>query len=103
MKFQMLVVFFLLLCAQFLSTLSLESKEEDSPINVNASVFNNEEDLKKDALVFSKSSRGKGSSGGTNDHTKQNNAVSTFIVPHIYGSYVDIGVIVVGALFVFDF
>ncbi|KAI7746865.1 hypothetical protein M8C21_022243, partial [Ambrosia artemisiifolia] len=90
---RMVVVFFLLLCAQFLSNLALETEEENNPINVNGSGFN-KEGLKRDALVFSKASKVKGSSGGQNDHIKKNNGVSTFIKSHTYGSYVDIGVIV---------
>ncbi|KAK9050615.1 hypothetical protein SSX86_030415 [Deinandra increscens subsp. villosa] len=103
MKFQMLVVFFLLLCAQFLSTLALESKEGKNAIGVNGYSFNKEEGLKRYPLLFSKASRAKGSSnGGQNDHTKKSNAISMFIKPRTHVLDVGIGVIVVCMLFVFD-
>ncbi|KAI3806942.1 hypothetical protein L1987_22860 [Smallanthus sonchifolius] len=99
----MLVVFFLLLCAQFLSTLALESNDEKNPINIKGNEFNKEEGLKRGALVFSKATKAKGTSGAQNDHTKKNNANSMFIKPHTYVSDVGIGVIVVSMMFVFDF
>ncbi|KAL8260933.1 hypothetical protein R6Q59_024982 [Mikania micrantha] len=101
MKFQMLVVFYLLLCAQFLSTLALESKDENNSININEDGFN-KEGLKGDMSVFSKVSKAKGSNGGQNDHTKKSNAISMFTKHHMYASEVGIGVIAICMMFLFD-
>ncbi|KAI3763246.1 hypothetical protein L1987_53700 [Smallanthus sonchifolius] len=99
----MFIIFFLLLCAQFLTTLALESKDEKNPINIKGNEVNKEEGLKRDALVFSKATKAKGTSGAQNDHTKQSNAISMFIKTHTRVSNVGIGVIVVGMMFVLNF
>ncbi|KAK1413160.1 hypothetical protein QVD17_34928 [Tagetes erecta] len=103
MKVQMLVLFFLLLCAQFLSTMSLESKEEKTPINVNVNDFSKEDGLMQHKKFSSKVSKAKGSNGGQNDHAKKNNAISMFMKPRTYVQDVGIGVIVLWMIFVFKF
>nr|GEV37734.1 integrase, catalytic region, zinc finger, CCHC-type, peptidase aspartic, catalytic [Tanacetum cinerariifolium] len=84
MKFQILGFFFLLLCAQLLSTFALESKDEKGIVDFNASGKSGEDGLKRDELVFSKASKGKPSPGGQNDRTKKNKAGSMLIKPAAY-------------------
>ncbi|PWA94415.1 hypothetical protein CTI12_AA061990 [Artemisia annua] len=95
MKFQILALFFLLLCVQLLSTFALESKDEKGTVDFNTSGNSGENDVKRDELVFSKASKGKASPGGQNDRTKKNKADSMLIKPAAYISNIGIGAIVI--------
>ncbi|GKC78333.1 hypothetical protein Tco_1129107, partial [Tanacetum coccineum] len=95
MKFQILAFFFLLLCAQLLSTFALESKDEKGIVDFNKSGKSGEDGLKRDELVYSKASKGKPSPGGQNDRTKKNKADSMLIKPAAYISNIGIGAIVI--------
>ncbi|XP_071733401.1 uncharacterized protein [Rutidosis leptorrhynchoides] len=106
MKFHKVIFFLFLLCAQFLSNLALESKEEKNAINLKWNDHSRENDVKHDELVLSKASRGKGASGGQDTRpvdNKKSKATSMLIKPYGYVSSICIGAIVVSMIIASDF
>ncbi|KAK9069849.1 hypothetical protein SSX86_010245 [Deinandra increscens subsp. villosa] len=106
MKSNKLVFIILLLCAQFISSLDLDSKEVKVPINMNGNSYGKQEVVKHDELVLSKASKGKGAYGGQNNRppsTKKSKATSMLLNEPGYMPNVVIGVVITNIILVFDF
>ncbi|CAH1419061.1 unnamed protein product [Lactuca virosa] len=100
----LLAFFFILLCVQFLSNLALESQEEKGTPSLSENGYNGDDGLKRDQLMLSKASKGKGTYGGQNDRppsTKKSRAVSILSKPPVYISNTGIGGVVVSMILVF--
>ncbi|KAI3684389.1 hypothetical protein L6452_33612 [Arctium lappa] len=100
----MLAFFFLLLCAQLIpSTLALESIDKKVTTGLNEYSYK-KDSVKRDDLVLSKASKGKGSYGGQNDRppdTKKSKAVSMLAKAPAYISNVGIGAIIMSVVIYF--
>ncbi|KAI3806941.1 hypothetical protein L1987_22859 [Smallanthus sonchifolius] len=106
MKSKRLAFIFILLCAQFISSLALESKEEKGPVDMNENSHGREDGVKQDELVLSKASKGKGAYGGQNDrppNTNKSNSVSTLLHKPTYISSVGVSVIITNIILAFCF
>ncbi|KAK1413159.1 hypothetical protein QVD17_34927 [Tagetes erecta] len=108
MKYKRLAFIFLLLCAQFIFSLALELKEKKGLVDTNRSIYGQEDGVKRDELVLSKSSKGKGAYGGQNDRppetdTRKSKAVSMLLNNPTYMSKVGVSVIITNVILVFCF
>ncbi|KAI7730541.1 hypothetical protein M8C21_025758 [Ambrosia artemisiifolia] len=82
MKSKSLAFIFLLLGAQYISSMAFESKEEKGQVNMNGDNYVRVDGVKRDEFELSKTTKGKGSNGGENDRppdTKKSKAVSMLL------------------------
>ncbi|KAI3763247.1 hypothetical protein L1987_53701 [Smallanthus sonchifolius] len=106
MKSIRLAFIFILLCAHFISSLALESKEEKGPVDMNGNSYGREDGVKQDELVLSKAGKGKGAYGGQNDrppNTNKSKAVSTLLHEPTYMLSIGVSVIITNIILVFCF
>ncbi|KAI7746864.1 hypothetical protein M8C21_022242 [Ambrosia artemisiifolia] len=94
MKSKSLAFIFLLLGAQYISSMAFDSKgykEEKGQVNMNGYNYVRVDGVKRDELELSKTTKGKGSNGGENDRppdTKKSKAVSMLLNEPTYVSKV---------------